>query len=78
MNISILEGFFYLLLLALISFFLYFFLSLRKAKNKVEREAVEEKFAISVAILFIWYGPYMAIFIVIMILLGIILTKLFH
>lgn len=71
------EMIFYLLLFALIFFLLYFFISFRKAKNEADKKAVEEKFAISVAILFLWYGPYVIVFIVVVILLDV-LSKFFR
>ncbi len=76
MNI-LLEMIFYLLLFALISSFLYFFISFRKAKNEADRKEVEGKFAISVAVLFLWYGPYIIAFIVVVILLDA-FGKFFH
>ena len=60
---------FYPLLFAFIFFLLYFFISFRKEKSEADKKAVEEKFVISVAILFLWYGPYVIAFIVVAIFL---------
>lgn len=68
---NILLGLFYFLLLSVIFFWLYLLVSFRRTEDEEKRGAIEEKFVISVSVLFFWYGPCIIFFLTVMTIIDI-------